>query len=108
MASTSGTTTGINLLDQATTACPTLTKTWIDVGSEPVIEHCAALDVETVTKFPQVEAGQAERTHRRFSVVNRRGSPNDSLIGAGDGSQSTQQPSHLSAIKSGSVTSCRP
>lgn len=65
-ASTSDNTIGINLLDQATTTHPTLTKTWVDAGfKNRVVEHGAALgvDVEIVTKDPQVKG---------FSVVKRR------------------------------------
>ncbi len=65
-ASTSDNTIGINLLDQATTTHPTLTKTWVAAGFKSrVVEHGAHLgvDVETVTKDPQVKG---------FSVVKRR------------------------------------
>ena len=57
---------GIDLLNQATSAYPTLSKTWVDAGfKKTVIEHGAALgvDVETVTKDPQVKG---------FSVIKRR------------------------------------
>lgn len=59
-------TIGTDLLDQATTAHPTLTKTWVDAGfKNRVVEHGATLgvDVEIVTKDPQVKG---------FSVVKRR------------------------------------
>lgn len=52
-ASASDNTIGMNLLDQATTTYPTLTKTWADAGfKNRVVEHGAALgvDVEIVTK----------------------------------------------------------
>lgn len=65
-ASASDNTIGINLLDQATTTHPTLTKTWVDAGfKNRVVEHGAQLgvDVEIVTKDPQVKG---------FSVVKRR------------------------------------
>ncbi|WP_223874446.1 IS5 family transposase [Salinispora mooreana] len=65
-ASASDNTIGINLLNQATTTHPTLTKTWVDAGfTNRVVEHGAALgvDVETVTKNPQAKG---------FSVVKRR------------------------------------
>ncbi|SCL15059.1 transposase, IS4 family [Micromonospora nigra] len=65
-ASTSDNTIGADLLDQATTTYPTLTKTWADAGfKNRVIEHGAHLgvDVEIVTKDPQVKG---------FSVVKRR------------------------------------
>lgn len=65
-ASASDNTIGINLLNQATTTQPTLTKTWVDAGfKNRVVEHGAALgvDVETVTKDPQAKG---------FSVVKRR------------------------------------
>lgn len=65
-ASASDNTIGMDLLDQATTAYPTLTKTWADAGfKNHVVEHGAALgvDVEIVTKAPQVKG---------FSVVKRR------------------------------------
>jgi len=65
-ASASDNTIGINLLNQATTTHPTLTKTWVDAGfKNRVVEHGAALgvDVETVTKDPQAKG---------FSVVKRR------------------------------------
>ncbi|WP_412750489.1 IS5 family transposase [Krasilnikovia sp. M28-CT-15] len=57
---------GIDLLNQAATTHPTLTKTWVDAGfKNRVVEHGAALgvDVEIVTKDPQVKG---------FSVVKRR------------------------------------
>jgi transposase len=57
---------GNDLLDQATTTHPTLTKTWVDAGFKvKTVEHGAALgvDVEIVTKDPQVKG---------FSVVKRR------------------------------------
>ena len=65
-ASASDNTIGMDLLDQATAAYPTLTKTWVDAGfKNRVVEHGAALgvDVEIVTKDPQVKG---------FSVVKRR------------------------------------
>ncbi|WP_405110622.1 IS5 family transposase [Micromonospora sp. NBC_01405] len=65
-ASTSDNTIGMNLLDQATTTYPTLTKTWVDAGfKNRVVEHGAQLgvDVEIVTKDPQVKG---------FSVIKRR------------------------------------
>jgi transposase len=65
-ASTSDNTIGINLLDQAKAAHPTLAKTWVDAGfKNKVIEHGATLgiDVEVVAKDPHV---------KRFSVVKRR------------------------------------
>ncbi|MBM7086981.1 IS5 family transposase [Micromonospora humidisoli] len=65
-ASTSDNTIGMDLLDQATTTYPTLTKTWVDAGfKNRVIEHGAHLgvDVEIVTKDPQIKG---------FSVVKRR------------------------------------
>ena len=65
-ASASDNTIGMDLLDQATTTYPTLTKTWVDAGfKNRVVEHGAALgvDVEIVTKDPQVKG---------FSVVKRR------------------------------------
>jgi len=57
---------GNDLLDQATTTYPTLTKTWVDAGFKvKTVEHGASLgvDVEIVTKDPQVKG---------FSVVKRR------------------------------------
>jgi transposase len=57
---------GMDLLDQATTVYPTLTKTWVDAGfKNKLVEHGAKLgvDVEVVTKDPQVKG---------FSVVKRR------------------------------------
>jgi transposase len=65
-ASVSDNAIGVDLLDQATTVYPTLTKTWVDAGfKNTVVEHGAALgvDVEVVTKDPQVKG---------FSVVKRR------------------------------------
>jgi transposase len=65
-ASASDNTIGMDLLDQATTVYPTLTKTWVDAGfKNKLVEHGAALgvDVEVVTKDPQVKG---------FSVVKRR------------------------------------
>ncbi|MEU7615523.1 IS5 family transposase [Micromonospora rifamycinica] len=65
-ASASDNTIGMDLLDQATTTYPTLTKTWVDAGfKNRVVEHGAHLgvDVEIVTKDPQVKG---------FSVVKRR------------------------------------
>jgi transposase len=65
-ASASDNTIGMDLLDRATTAYPTLTKTWVDAGfKNRLVEHGAALgvDVEIVTKDPQVKG---------FSVVKRR------------------------------------
>jgi transposase len=65
-ASVSANTFGVDLLDQATAAHPTVTKTWVDAGfKKTVIEHGATLgvDVETVTKNPQVKG---------FSVIKRR------------------------------------
>ncbi|WP_406071164.1 IS5 family transposase [Micromonospora sp. NBC_01638] len=65
-ASASDNTIGMDLLDRATAAHPTLTKTWVDAGfKNRVVEHGAALgvDVEIVTKDPQVKG---------FSVVKRR------------------------------------
>ncbi|MFY1686173.1 IS5 family transposase [Micromonospora sp. WMMD730] len=65
-ASTSDNNIGMNLLDQATTTYPTLTKTWADAGfKNRVVEHGAHLgvDVEIVTKDPQIKG---------FSVVKRR------------------------------------
>ncbi|MGW1062144.1 IS5 family transposase [Micromonospora rubida] len=65
-ASASDNAIGMDLLDQATTTYPTLTKTWVDAGfKNRVVEHGAALgvDVEIVTKDPQVKG---------FSVVKRR------------------------------------
>ncbi|MCX4473065.1 IS5 family transposase [Micromonospora sp. NBC_01655] len=65
-ASTSDNAIGIDLLDQATTTYPTLTKTWVDAGfKNRVVEHGAQLgiDIEIVTKDPQVKG---------FSVVKRR------------------------------------
>lgn len=65
-ASASDNAIGTDLLDQATAAYPTLTKTWVDAGfKNRVVEHGAALgvDVEIVTKDPQVKG---------FSVVKRR------------------------------------
>ncbi|MEN3615915.1 IS5 family transposase, partial [Plantactinospora sp. ZYX-F-223] len=65
-ASASDNTIGIDLLDQATAAYPTLTKTWVDAGfKNRVVEHGAQLgiDVETVTKEPHTKG---------FSVVKRR------------------------------------
>jgi transposase len=65
-ASASDNSVGIDLLNQATAAYPTLTKAWVDAGfKKTVIEHGAALgvDVETVTKDPQVKG---------FSVIKRR------------------------------------
>ncbi|WP_405097733.1 IS5 family transposase [Micromonospora sp. NBC_01412] len=65
-ASASDNTIGMDLLDQATTTYPTLTKTWVDAGfKNRVIEHGAQLgvDVEIVTKNPEAKG---------FSVVKRR------------------------------------
>ncbi len=65
-ASASDNTIGMDLLDQATTTYPTLTKTWADAGfKNRVVEHGASLgvDVEIVAKDPQVKG---------FSVVKRR------------------------------------
>jgi transposase len=65
-ASASDNTIGADLLNQATTAHPTLAKTWVDAGfKNRVVEHGAHLgvDVEIVTKEPQVKG---------FSVVKRR------------------------------------
>jgi transposase len=65
-ASVSDNTIGLNLLDRATQAYPTLTKAWVDAGfRKKVVEHGAALgiDVEVVTKDPQVKG---------FSVIKRR------------------------------------
>ncbi|NLU81169.1 IS5 family transposase [Micromonospora sp. HNM0581] len=65
-ASASDNAIGMDLLDQATTTYPTLTKTWVDAGfKNRVVEHGAALgvDVEIVTKDPQIKG---------FSVVKRR------------------------------------
>ena len=65
-ASVSDNTFGVELLNQATAAYPTLSKTWVDAGfKKTVIEHGATLgvDVETVTKDPQVKG---------FSVIKRR------------------------------------
>lgn len=65
-ASVSDYTIGMDLLDQATTAHPTLAKTWVDAGfKNRVVEHGARLgvDVEVVTKDPSVKG---------FSVVKRR------------------------------------
>jgi transposase len=65
-ASVSDNVIGNDLLDQATTTHPTLTKTWVDAGFKvKTVEHGAALgvDVEIVTKDPQVKG---------FSVVKRR------------------------------------
>jgi transposase len=57
---------GIDLLQQAKTAHPTLAKTWVDAGfRNKVIQHGATLgiDVEVVTTEPQIKG---------FSVVKRR------------------------------------
>jgi transposase len=65
-ASASDNTVGINLLDQAKAAHPTLAKTWVDAGfKNKVIEHGATLgiDVEVVAKDPHIKG---------FSVVKRR------------------------------------
>lgn len=65
-ASASDNTIGVDLLNQATAAYPTLTKAWVDAGfKKTVIEHGAELgvDVETVIKDPQVKG---------FSVIKRR------------------------------------
>lgn len=65
-ASASDNTIGTDLLDRATAAYPTLTKTRVDAGfKNRVVEHGAHLgvDVEIVTKDPQVKG---------FSVVKRR------------------------------------
>ena len=65
-ASVSDNTIGLNLLDRATEAYPTLTKAWVDAGfRKKVVEHGATLgvDVEVVTKDPQVKG---------FSVIKRR------------------------------------
>ena len=65
-ASVSDNAIGNDLLDQATTAHPTLTKTWVDAGFKvKTVEHGAALgvDVEIVTKGPRVNG---------LSVVKRR------------------------------------
>ncbi|MGX6607651.1 IS5 family transposase [Micromonosporaceae bacterium Da 78-11] len=65
-ASVSDNTIGNDLLDQATTLHPTLTKTWVDAGFKvKTVEHGATLgvDVEIVTKDPQVKG---------FSIVKRR------------------------------------
>jgi transposase len=65
-ASASDNTIGVQLLEQARAAHPTLAKTWVDAGFKTrVIEHGATLgvDVEVVTKDPQVTG---------FSVVKRR------------------------------------
>jgi transposase len=65
-ASVSDNTIGLNLLDRATQAYPTLTKAWVDAGfRKKVVEHGAELgvDVEVVTKDPQVKG---------FSVIKRR------------------------------------
>jgi transposase len=65
-ASISDNTIGNALLEQATTAHPALTKTWVDAGFKvKTVEHGATLgvDVEIVTKDPQA---------RGFSVVKRR------------------------------------
>lgn len=65
-ASVSDNVIGNDLLSQATTAYPTLTKTWVDAGFKvKTVEHGAELgiDVETVTKDPQAKG---------FSVVKRR------------------------------------
>ncbi len=66
-ASASDNTIGMALLDQATTAYPTLTKTWVDAGFKSrLVEHGAALgvDVEIVTKDPQVKGWLMH--HRRL------------------------------------------
>ena len=65
-ASVSDNAIGNDLLDQATTAYPALTKAWVDAGFKvKTIEHGATLgvDVEIVTKDPQAKG---------FSVVKRR------------------------------------
>ena len=65
-ASASDNAIGIDLLDRATYAYPTLSKTWVDAGFKTkVVEHGAALgvDVEIVTKDTQVKG---------FSVIKRR------------------------------------
>jgi transposase len=65
-ASVSDNVIGNDLLDQAATIHPTLTKTWVDAGFKvTTVEHGATLgiDVEVVTKDPQVKG---------FSVVKRR------------------------------------
>jgi transposase len=65
-ASVSDNVIGKDLLDQAATIHPTLTKTWVDAGFKVrTVEHGATLgiDVEVVTKDPQVKG---------FSVVKRR------------------------------------
>ncbi|SCF35141.1 transposase, IS4 family [Micromonospora matsumotoense] len=65
-ASASDNTVGMDLLDQANTTYPTLTKAWVDAGfKNRVVEHGAhlAVDVEIVTKDPQAEG---------LSVVKRR------------------------------------
>jgi transposase len=64
-ASVSDNTIGNDLLDQATTTHPTLSKTWVDAGFKvKTVEHGATLgvDVEIVTKDPQFKG---------FSVVKR-------------------------------------
>ena len=65
-ASVSDNAIGNELLDQAATIYPTLTKTWVDAGFKvKTVEHGATLgiDVEVVTKDPQVKG---------FSVLKRR------------------------------------
>ena len=57
-ASVSDNAIGLNLLDRATDAYPTLTKAWVDTGyRKKVVEHGATLgvDVEVVTKDPEVK-----------------------------------------------------
>jgi transposase len=65
-ASVTDNTIGNNLLDQAATAYPALTKTWVDAGFKATtVEYGATLgiDVEIVTKDPQIKG---------FSIVKRR------------------------------------
>jgi transposase len=65
-ASVSDNVIGMDLLDRATTAYPTLAKTWVDAGFKTkLVEHGATLgvDVEVVTKDPQLKG---------FNVVKRR------------------------------------
>jgi transposase len=65
-ASVSDNAIGLDLLDRATTAYPTLTKAWVDAGFRTtVVEYGATLgvDVEVVTKDPHVKG---------FSVIKRR------------------------------------
>lgn len=65
-ASVSDNVIGMDLLNRATTAYPTLAKTWVDAGFKTkLVEHGATLgvDVEVVTKDPQLKG---------FNVVKRR------------------------------------